>query len=94
MSKFNRRANGPTFYAQTERYRLKGLPHKAPVPGYTGYFQGMNVRCFPKPPSVRRFSPVSGMIPHHLQPRLLGSMWAVAMWEGGEEGKGARTMFS
>lgn len=43
MSKFNRRANGPTFYAQTERYRLKGLPHKAPVPGYTGYFQGMNM---------------------------------------------------
>jgi len=43
MRKFNKRANGPDYYSETERYRTKGLPHKAPVPGYTGYVQGMNM---------------------------------------------------
>lgn len=43
MRKFNKRANGAQYYSETERYRVKGLPHKAPVPGYTGYFQGMNM---------------------------------------------------
>lgn len=40
--KFARRANSTRFYSEYEDSQAVRLPRKAPVPGYTGYFVGMN----------------------------------------------------
>merc|ERR1719446_1082051 len=40
--RFSKRANAADFYKNYNKYASVKLPRKAPVPGYTGYFVGMN----------------------------------------------------
>lgn len=43
VRKYQKRANGPQYYSQTDETVHRQLPNKAPVPGYTGYIRGMNM---------------------------------------------------
>eukprot|EP00039_Didymoeca_costata_P025488 m.13552 g.13552 ORF g.13552 m.13552 type:complete len:190 (+) comp4878_c0_seq1:2912-3481(+) len=40
---FRKRMNLVNFYAETEQRNKVTLPHTAPVPGYTGFYIGMNL---------------------------------------------------
>lgn len=42
MKRFSKRQNSTGFYTDAEKIAAAHLPRTAPVPGYTGFYQGMN----------------------------------------------------